>query len=275
MPKKKYPPELEPFVREKFKTYTARQLAPIIKAEMGIDMTPAQVKAYTANHGIYYGRRGKKLPEARITTPEIEEFIQNHHKGTGPKEMTALVNAKFGTGYTVGQIKSFYRRNKLNSGLTGQFTKGQESWNKGKTWDEYMSKERQEASRKACYKKGHIPHNGGTPVGTVRLRRATKNKPGSHPYCFQKVAEPNQWRKKHVIEWEEHNGPVPEGSMVTFADGDTTNWHIENLVLETRAQHAVKNRFHIHGQDKETDETANAIADLKMAICAKKKRKEV
>ena len=62
--------------------------------------------------------------------------------------------------------------------------------------------------------------------------------------------------------------------MVTFADGDTTNWHIENLVLETKAQHGVKNRFNIHGQDKETDEIANTIADLKMAINEKKKARK-
>lgn len=274
MPKRIYPPELEDFVREKFKTYTARQLAPIIKEEMGIDMTPSQVNAYTSNHGIHYGRKGKKNPSARITTPEIDEFIQSNYKGTGYKAMADLVNAKFGTEYTTDQIKNYYGRNKLNSGLTGRFVKGQVPPNKGKTWDEYMSKEGQEASRKTCFKKGHIPHNGGTPVGTVRLRKATRNKPGSHPYYFQKVAEPNQWKPKHVVEWEEHNGPVPEGCMVTFADGDTTNWHIENLVLETKAQHGVKNRFNIHGQDKETDEIANTIADLKMAINEKKKARK-
>lgn len=79
---------------------------------------------------------------------------------------------------------------------------------------------------------------------------------------------------KHVIEWEEHNGPVPEGSMVTFANGDTLDWRVDNLILETKAQHAVKNRHHIHGYDQESALTANQIADIKMAVSRKKKRRK-
>lgn len=62
--------------------------------------------------------------------------------------------------------------------------------------------------------------------------------------------------------------------MVTFADGDTTNWHIDNLLLETKAQHAIKNRHHIHGSDVESGEVANMMADLMIATTAAGKRKK-
>lgn len=171
-------------------------------------------------------------------------------------------------------MKNYYNRNKLDSGLTGRFEKGSIPANKGKTWDEFMSPEGQAASRRTTFKPGHLPHNGGTPVGTIRLRHGHRNRPGSHPYYWQKVAEPNVWRMKHVIEWEEHNGPVPEGSMVTFANGDTLDWRIDNLILETKAQHAVKNRHHIHGYDQESALTANQIADIKIAVSQKKRRRK-
>lgn len=264
MPKRVYPSELELWMREKFKTYTARQLSTMVKEEWDIDMTPAQVHSYTQNHGIHYGRDGKKLPERRITTPDIDTFIQEHYKGTGYLEMVNLVNERFGTSYTADQINSYYGRNHLNSGRTGRFEKGQEPPNKGKKWDEFMSPEGQEASKKTQFKKGQIPHNGGAPVGELRIRYDHKHRNGNK-YYWQKVAQPNVWRMKHIIEWEEHNGKVPKGCMICFADGNTLNWHIENLILTTRAQNAVKNRWGIKGHDMESAETANLIADLKIA----------
>ena len=179
MPKRVYPSELELWMREKFKTYTARQLSTMVKEEWDIDMTPAQVHSYTQNHGIHYGRNGKKLPERRITTPEIDTFIQEHYKGTGYLEMANLVNERFGTSYTADQINSYYGRNHLNSGRTGRFEKGQEPPNKGKKWDEFMSPEGQEASKKTQFKKGQIPHNGGAPVGELRIRYDHKHRNGN------------------------------------------------------------------------------------------------
>ena len=264
MQKRVYPLELEPWMREKFKAYTARQLATMVKEEWGIDMTPEQVHSYTKNHRIYYGQKGKKMPERRITTPEIDDFIHEHYIGTGYLDMANLVNEHFGTSYSSDQIKSYYGRNHLNSGRTGRFKKGHEPLNKGKKWDEFMSPEAQEASKKTQFKKGQIPHNGGAPVGELRIRYDHKRRNGNK-YYWQKVAQPNVWRMKHIIEWEEHNGEVPEGCMICFADGDTLNWHIENLILTTRAQNAVKNRWGIKGHDVESAKTANLIADLKMA----------
>ena len=275
MPRRIYPPELEEYIRKHFKKYTARQLAPKIKEDLGIDMTPAQVHSYTQNHGIHYGRNGKKMPEKRLTTPEQDAFILAHYKSTGHQAMADLLNEHFGTSFTKAQIKAYYARNKLDSGLTGRFEKGQTSFNKGMKQTDFMSPEAIERTKATRFQKGQIPHNGGTPVGTLRLRKATRNKPGSHPYYYEKVAQPNKWRLKHQLEWEQHNGPIPDGCMVTFADGDTTNWHIDNLLMETKAQHAIKNRHHIHGSDVESGEVANMMADLMIATTAAgKKRKK-
>lgn len=273
----KYPDEIAVYIQEHAHEGSIRDITERTNDRFGTSFTYSAMKAYFSNHKLHAApRKGRERPEQRITTPEIDEFILQHYKGTGHAAMAALVNEHFGSSYTTEQMKAYYARNKLNSGLTGRFEKGKAPPNKGKTWDEFMSPEAQAASRRTTFKPGHLPHNGGTPVGTVRLRHQHKNRPGSHPYYYywQKVAEPNVWRMKHVIEWEEHNGPVPEGCMVTFANGDTLDWRISNLILETRAQHAVKNRHHIHGYDQESAQAANQIADVKMAVSKAKKRKK-
>lgn len=271
----KYPDEVVDFVREHGHEGSIMEMAERVKEEFGLDLTYQQMKTFFSNHKIHAAPRlGRKRPDKRITTPEMDAFILEHYKGRPRKEMAEMLNERFGTSFTVDQIKAYYGRNHLDSGRTGYFVKGQEPPNKGKTWDEYMSPEAQERSRATTFKKGNIPHNGGTPVGTVRLRHDHKNR-GGRPYYWEKVAEPNVWRMKHVLVWEVANGPVPDGCMVTFANGDSTDYRIENLILETRAQHAVKNRWDVHGYDRESAELANTIADLKMAANkAKKKRRK-
>lgn len=272
---RKYPEEVSRFIRTHAGEESIQDMADLVNRAFGTSFTYSSMRAYYGNHGLHAApMKGRTHPEKRITTPAMDAFIQEHVEGTGPTAMAGLVNRTFGTSFTKEQMKAYYGRNKLDSGLTGRFEKGSAPSNKGKTWDEYMSPEGQAASRKTTFKPGNTPPNGGAPVGTVRLRYGHRDRPGSHPYYWQKVAEPNVWRMKHVIEWEEHNGPVPEGCMVTFANGDTLDPRIDNLVLETRAQHAVKNRHHLHGYDRESALAANKIADIKIAVNrAKKKRK--
>jgi hypothetical protein len=61
--------------------------------------------------------------------------------------------------------------------------------------------------------------------------------------------------------------------MVAFANGDTLNCDIGNLILETRAQHAVKNFKGLRiSYDKESAEACNQIADLKMVAWQAKQK---
>lgn len=271
---RKYPKYLSDFIREHSSEYSIPDMAKEIHDRFGIDLTVGQLRSYYKNHKLHaLPRKGRKYPEKKITTPEMDNFIREHLKGTGHQAMADLLNGTFGTNFTKEQIKGYYARNKLDSGLTGYFEKGREPENKGKKWDEYMSPEGQKNSRKTQFKAGHIPHNGGTPVGTIRLRRGHRNRPGSKPYYWEKIAQPNVWRLKHQLVWEEHNGPVPEGCIITFANGDTLDYRIENLILTTKAQNAVRNHLGLKSSDKDTAEAANKIADLRMAIGKAKKKK--
>lgn len=271
----KYPDNVSRFIEEHASEGSISDMVERVNAEMGTSFTYSKMRAYFQNHKLHAApKKGRPYTGFRLTTPEQDAFIREHLEGTGHQAMADLLNARFGTSFTKEQIKAYYARNRLNSGLTGRFEAGHVPKNKGRKWDEYMSPEAQEKVRQTQFSKGHTPHNGGTPVGTIRLRHSHKERPGSHPYYWEKVADPNVWRMKHILEWEKVNGPVPDGCMVTFADGDSLNWKIENLVLETRAQHAVRNRWSLRSYDRGSAETAQRIADLKMMVTAKKKGKK-
>lgn len=113
----------------------------------------------------------------------------------------------------------------------GQFKKGQTPPNKGKKWDDYLSKEQQERSRSTLFGKGHMPHNH-VPVGTE-----AKTTDG---YWKVKVGEPKEWKFKHILLWEEHHGAVPEGMFVYFKDRNRDNVTIENLAITNRADHGYR-----------------------------------
>lgn len=76
------------------------------------------------------------------------------------------------------------------------------------------------------FKKGHRGHRT-RPVGTERIERDA---------VMVKIAEPNVWKEKKRIVWEQHFGPIPKGALVRLKDGDRLNCALENLQLVTRAE---------------------------------------
>ena len=268
---RRYPKEMIEFVKEHGQEGTIEEMAERVRQEFGIDIGYPAMKSFFSNHKIHAApRKGRTRPEKRITTPEMDAFIQENYIGTGHKAMADMVNEKFGTSFTKEQMKAYYARNKLNSGLTGRFDKGHEPWTKGTHWDEYMSPEAQEHSRQTCFEHAHIPDNH-LPVGTVR-----KTKDG---YLIKKVKERgyqwDRWKLLHRLVWEEHNGPVPEGKIVGFRDGNKENCDIDNLVLMTMGENAVMNkRGYRSTGNVEIADAGLTLVRLEAAIKSKKKRRK-
>ena len=116
---RKYPKYLSDFISEHSSEYSIPDMAKEIRSRFGIDLSAGQLKSYYGNHGLHaLPRKGRKRPDQKITTPEMDSFIREHLKGTGHQAMADLLNETFGTSFTREQIKGYYARNKLNSGLT-------------------------------------------------------------------------------------------------------------------------------------------------------------
>ena len=186
-------------------------------------------------------------------TKEQKEFlIANNYMRTA-KDLTDMFNEKFGTDLTVNNIKNFRSNNKLKSGLTGRFVKGQISWNKGKKWDDYMSKEGQANSRKTTFKKGNIPHNH-RPVGSERI---TKD-----GFVEIKIAEPNKWDIKARVIYERAYGKITKGYKVIYLDGDKLNLELSNLKIVSSAEELIMNKNNLRFSNKQLTETGHLIAKV-------------
>lgn len=82
------------------------------------------------------------------------------------------------------------------------------------------------------WQKGHVPHTW-VPIGTevtdslgYRKRKVREGaKPAIHNFRFV-----------HVLLWEKHHGPAPEGHAVVFRNGDKTDIRIENLECISRRE---------------------------------------
>lgn len=107
--------------------------------------------------------------------------------------------------------------------IAARFPKGHVSHNKGKK----MPPEIYSKVARTMFKKGHTPNNHRE-VGSERVN--------VYGYREVKVAEPNRWRLKHRIIWEEVNGEIPKGYNVQFKNHDSLDCRIENLYLISKAE---------------------------------------
>ena len=88
------------------------------------------------------------------------------------------------------------------------------------------------------FQKGGAAHNK-LPLGAVTIRQRREEP----PRAFVKIAEPNTWRERAKVIWEEINGKrLPRGYVVHHRDRDSLNDSPENLVALTRAQHIEEHR---------------------------------
>jgi hypothetical protein len=86
---------------------------------------------------------------------------------------------------------------------------------------------------------GEVPHNK-LPVGSVRIRQRRNRSEG--PRAWVKVAEPNVWRLRAVLEWEKAHGVLAPGLVVHHVNRDTLDDRIENLEAIDRASHLLEHR---------------------------------
>lgn len=238
------------------------------KSELQIAAEKAGLKYTTVYMRV---RNGMPIEEAlsrpanqSMVTAEARDFIYANVAGISTEKLTSLVNDRFGTAYSVGQMLSYKKNHGLNSGLTGRYEKGSVPANKGKRLEDFMSPETIEAFRKNTYRTGHLPHNH-QPVGTEVVR--------GDGYIWRKVAEPNRWREKHRIVYESYHGEIPKGKCVTFLDLDHRNFSRENLVLVSKAENQYLNKMSLRFTDRELTKTGIAIARLNVAMNKRTKEK--
>lgn len=199
---------------------------------------------------------GSKNTVLHRWSTEEKEYLKQITPGNHHKEIQKLINEKFNLNLTLKQIESAIKRNQLNTGFKGHFPKGNIPVNKGKKG--ICAK----GSEKTWFKKGNTPVNHRA-IGSERV-----NVDG---YIEIKVAEPNRWRPKHQVLWEEHKGKIPKGHAVIFGDGNSLNLDINNLILVTRQQLLILNTNKLIKNHADLTRTGVIIADIYQKISEKKR----
>ena len=181
---------------------------------------------------------------------EEKLYLKEITPGRHYKEIQELMYEKFNHQFTISQIKSAISRYKLNTGFTGRFEKGHVPVNKG---TKGMMK-----ANKTSFKKGQIPKNVRA-VGSERVN--------IEGYTEIKIAEPNKWRLKHRVLYEEyHNVKLNSNESIIFMDGDRSNMSKENLTLVTRQELLKLNKLNLMSSNPELTKTGLNVAKLIIKI---------
>lgn len=143
------------------------------------------------------------------------------------------------------------------------------------------------------FKKGSIPWSAGKKIGTRGRSGETQFKKGTPAHNLQPIGSeritkdgfiqikatdtgypPKDWVMKSRLIWEESRGAkIPKGHILRFIDGDKLNLDPSNLLLVSRAEHCVMNRWiKINDMPKDGLITVHLLAKIKIA--ASKRNKE-
>ncbi len=256
---RRYPKEVHQFIADNVQGITTRELVALVNERFDLGFTESSMKAYKTNHKLKSGtKRGSPSGTSKLFPEHIRNYIQDHYVGCGHGDMAIRLNARFGTSYTKEQIKAYYGRAKLNSGLTGRFERGHIPQNKGKKGVCAPGCE------KGWFSRGHEPINK-TPVGTIHKR--------SDGYLWEKYGPgPLDWKPHHQLVWERANGPQPDGCVVILKDGNRDNCELENLMLVTMAESLELTRSKLRSSDPDLTETGVLIVKVKRARFDRKKK---
>ena len=116
-----------------------------------------------------------------------------------------------------------YETSKSPASMATRFQKGSVPLNKGKK----VSPEVYSKIQPTMFKKGRTPVNHRD-VGAERVN--------VYGYIEIKVSEPNSWRLKHRVMWEQVNGTIPRGYNVQFKNHNPLDCRIENLYMISKAE---------------------------------------
>lgn len=258
------------WLRENTAGRTTKELTLLINQQgfdkkYGMVFTESIVKGAKSRYGFKSGIPVGNPKGYSAKYPEgMEEFIRDIAEGKEAGEIAKAVSEHFGIKFSVSQCRAYKKNHNIVSGLDCRFKKGDEPANKGKK----MSPEQYEKCKATMFHKGHVPAN------YMEVGEYTHTTDG---YLVQKVREKGTQRERfefvHQKVWKEYNGPIPEGKMVSFLDGDKDNCNIENLVLIDRKENMELNRGNLRFSNVELTKVGVTIAKVKVAVHERRKKK--
>lgn len=212
------------------------------------------------------GRDGSRYRGRLRSYSEAEMAWLEENRLLPISEYHARFNQQFDRTVTAKALHQLRKRYGWKTGRTGQFVKGQEPLNKGKTCPPGTGG-RHPNARRTQFRKGNRTGKANEnyqPIGTERI-----SKDG---YVERKVHDglpmQSRWQLVQRIEWEAVNGSIPEDHCLKCLDGDKLNTSPDNWALIPRAVLPLLSGRHGMGfetAEPEVKPTMMTIARLKHA----------
>lgn len=191
-----------------------------------------------------------------VYSDEEHQFIIDNVEGITLKELTKRFNKKFNLNVTENAITNRKNILGLRSGIVGgRFEKGHIPSNKGKKGS--MSPEQYEKCKATMFKKGNIPANH-RPIGSERIDK----RDGSILVKVKDGQLQKNWMSKSRYIYEQAHGKIPAGHKVIFADGDHSNFDLDNLILVSNAEELIMNQRKLISKEAEFTKTGAVIAKV-------------
>lgn len=267
----KWPEEIVEWLRENVPGRTTKEVTVLINCQgfdekYGMTFTEASIKGAKNRYGI---KSGTLCGNPKGYSPKypvgMQEYIRSIAKGRTTAEIARMTAEHFGIEFSEKQCRAYKKNHDIASGLDCRFPKGHVPANKGKP----MSPEVYEKCSRTMFKKGNVPANH------MEVGEYTHTTDG---YLIRKISEEGNQRERfefvHRAVWEKHNGPIPEGKMISFLDGDKDNCRIENLVMLDNSENLELNRSQLRFENPEYTKAGVTVAKVKVAISRRKKEKK-
>ena len=171
----------------------------------------------------------------RLFMPEHIEFLKEQAAGKTYADLTELFNGRFKTGFTVTQIRNNCLCRRIKTGF---------------------------------YPQARIPKKRHKKIGsevTDKIKKIKYVKVSDEGMTFKLRGT---WKKKHVLIWEEANGPLPEGMSVIFLDGDRNNFEPDNLAAVSYKERLLMGKLGLRFNNKDMTKTGLAIVRHQLTIQA-------
>ena len=200
-------------------------------------------------------------------TPEQYDFLRNNIAGVSYADLTAMFNKHFNLDLKITTISATIKRLDLRNGMDTKFKKGLASHNKGQK----MPSNIYEKAKPTMFKPGNVPPNTD-PIGTEKM--------SSDGYIYVKVDNQPKakkyvnWKLKHRLIYEREVGPIPNGYLVAFADGDRTNFDVKNLILISPQEKMLMARYKFHKNDAELTKAGLNVTKLMLATSNRRNKHE-
>lgn len=186
-----------------------------------------------------------------LLTDEQAEYLASIIPGRLSDECARMMNEKYGLNLNRGQIRSWKKNHKVQSGYDTRWRKGQKPWITGMKLPG--------RTNRGTYTNGHISANN-LPIGTERThdgRIYVKVQDG----CLN-----DNWKRKDRIVWEAAHGEMPEDMVIVHLDRDPMNCELDNLMLISRTEHVLSNTQIGLSNDPEINKVVYTISKLKTAM---------